>query len=57
MYARGAAPQARAQYQMSQVPQQSQIVTSHKLQELVSQIDETEQLDDEVAAVGYLPCS
>lgn len=43
---------ARNQYQMAQQVQQSQIVTPHKLQELVSQIDENEQLDPEVANVN-----
>lgn len=46
-------PNARnpQQYQMAQTMQQNQIVTPHKLQELVRQIDPSEQLDSEVANV------
>lgn len=43
---------SRAQYQMAQQIQQNQIVTPQKLQELVKQIDDTEQLDPDVASVS-----
>lgn len=43
---------SRAQYQMAQQMQQNQIVTPQKLQELVKQIDDTEQLDPDVASVS-----
>jgi hypothetical protein len=56
-YGRGLTPSQQAIMQQQALNNQNQIVTPQKLQELVRQIDPSEQLDNEVAGVCNLALS